>query len=160
MFLLLIMVLLRVLKFNLTLRQVAPYAVIAYTAIFTVFLTGFGPFFKQQSYREYLMNWEFKDIAPFKKEQEVVLSFVNFPGHYIGEYSDELAKHLVENQQDQVRVVFRVTSSYGHVQGFNPIEVAGLRNWASEWAYAGTQGSPKKSPWDQARISRNSTDDY
>ena len=147
-FLLLIMALYKVMKFNLSFRQVAPYTVIAYIVLFTFFLTGFGPFFNQQSYREYPMKWEVKEFASIKKEQEVILSFLDFPGHYIGEYSDELAKHLVQNKQDQVRVVFSVTSSYGQVRGFNPVEVAGLRNWKSEWAYAGTKGSPSRSPWD------------
>jgi hypothetical protein len=27
-------------------------------------------------------------------------------------------------------------------------EIAGLHEWESEWGYAGSSGSPKKSPWE------------
>lgn len=119
------------------------------TALFTLFLTGFGPFVDQEETREYLMKWEVKTSpSNEKRESEIVLSFVDFPGHYIGEYSDELAAHLQEEGDREVTVVFEVTSDYGKVRGFNATEIGGLREWKSEWGYAGSSGSPEESPWD------------
>ena len=82
------------------------------------------------------------------KQSEIVLTFVDFPGHYIGEYSDELAAHLRDKAGLAVKVVFEVTSDYGKVRGFHETEIGGLSDWESEWGYAGSTGSPKRSPWD------------
>ena len=120
-----------------------------FTVLFTFFLTAFGPFVDQTEIREYQMTWEIKP-APSNgmKEAEIVLSFVEHPGHFIGEYSDSLAAHLREKGDREVKVVFEVTSDYGKVRGFHEIEIGGLRDWNSEWGYAGSSGSPSSSPWD------------
>ncbi|MDF1849763.1 MAG: hypothetical protein P1U85_02935 [Verrucomicrobiales bacterium] len=130
-------------------RTVAFFSTLLYTALFTLFLTGFGPFIDQEETREYLMTWELNEGgSDEKRETEVVLSFVDFPGYYIGEYSDDLAIHLREQANREVKVLFEVTSDYGKVRGFNATEIGGLREWKSEWGYAGTKGSPEESPWD------------
>ncbi len=130
-------------------RKVAILSALLFTALFTLFLTSVGPFVDQKETREYMMTWEIKPSpSTGMKESEVVLSFVDFPGHYIGEYSDELAAYLRENGEPDVKVLFEVTSDYGKVRGFNETEIAGLRSWKSEWSYAGSSGSPSKSPWE------------
>ena len=95
------------------------------------------------------MNWNIKP-SPLNgvQQSEIVLSFADFPGHYIGEYSDKLAAHLRDKSEQPVKAVFQVTSDYGRVRGFHPTEIAGLRGWESEWGYAGTSGSPRRSPWE------------
>ena len=95
------------------------------------------------------MRWEINpDPSDRIRESEVILSFVDFPGHYIGEYSDELAAYLRDKGNPEVKVVFEVTSDYGKVRGVHEAEIAGLHDWKSEWGYAGSSGSPSKSPWD------------
>jgi len=128
--------------------KVTLFSALIFITLFTLLLTGVGPFVDQKQTREYWMTWEIKP-APSNgmKESEVVLSFVDFPGHYIGEYSDVLATHLRQKGDRKVKVVFEVTSDYGKVRGFHETEIDGLREWKSEWGYAGASGSPKKSPW-------------
>jgi hypothetical protein len=122
---------------------------VLFSVLFTFFLTGVGPFINQKETREYLMTWEVKPSpSSGMKESEVVLSFVDFPDHFLGEYSNELADHLRANGDDKVKVVIEVTSDYGKVRGFRVTEIAALKTWRSEWGYAGTRGSPDKSPWD------------
>jgi hypothetical protein len=95
------------------------------------------------------MTWEIKPPpSDGMKEPEVVLSFVDFPDHYIGEFSDELAEHLRANGKEQVKVVFEIKSDYGKVRGFSETEIAGLKSWCSEGGYAGSRGAPSESPWD------------
>lgn len=120
-----------------------------FAALFTVFLTSVGPFVDQRETREYVMAWKIEPgIEDGRKEIEIVLTFVDFPDHFIGEYSDELANHLRTRGEAEVKVVFDVTSDYGTVRGFNPIEIAGLRGWKSECGYAGARGEAIRSPWD------------
>ena len=120
-----------------------------FTGLFTLFLTGVGPFVNQTAIREHRMTWEIKPPPPDgTKGAEVVLSFVEFPGHFIGHYSDELAEHLRAGGEKEVTVVFEVTSDYGKVRGYNETEIAGLKNWRSDWGYGRVQGTPTRSPWD------------
>lgn len=78
------------------------------------------------------MTWEIKPSpSNGTKQSEIVLSFADFPGHYIGEYSDELAAHLRDKGAQPVKVVFEVTSDYGKVRGFHETEIAGLHDWES-----------------------------
>jgi hypothetical protein len=72
--------------------KVALISSLLFTGLFAFFLTGFGPFVDQPEMREYMMTWEAKPPpSDGMGESEVVLSFVDYPDHYIGEYSDESA---------------------------------------------------------------------
>lgn len=124
-------------------RNVVLFSALLFTGLFTFFLTGLGPFIDHKEIREYPMSWEIKpNPSDRTKEAEVVLSFVDFPGYYVGEYSDELAAYLRERGEQPVKVVFEVTTDYRKVRGFNEIEIAGLRSWRSQPGYAGVGGSP------------------
>lgn len=137
----------RITKARFRKSTVAFVAGIAFTALFAFFL--YGPFIGQTETREYMMTWRIEPSpSNGMKEAEVVLSFVDFRGHYIGEYSNELADHLKAKGEKEVKVVFEVTSDYGKIRGFNETEIAGLKTWRSEWGYAGSSGSPEKSPWE------------
>jgi hypothetical protein len=136
-------------KSRLKMASVAFVSALAFTVLFSIFLTGLGPFIDQKETRTHMMTWEIKTgPANSMKQSEVVLSFVDFPGHYIGEYSDELAAYLRTRGEQPVKVAFEVASDYGRVRGFRQTEIAGLRDWESEWSFAGSTGSPSKSPWE------------
>jgi hypothetical protein len=129
--------------------KVSLMAALIFTALFTFFLTGFGPFVDQKETRQYLMTFEIKPgSASGMTESEVVLSFVNFPDYYIGHYSDELAAHLRKQADTRVIVLAEITSDYGKVRGTREVEIAGLRGWKSQDGYSGAKGSPERSPWD------------
>ena len=136
-------------KANVSKSIVAIISSVLFTLLFTVLLTSVGPFVDQKDTRSYLMTWEVIENPDLRTHRsEVLLTFVDYPDHYIGEYSDELAAHLQTIQRDQVEVVFHVTSDYGIVRGFNPSEIAGLTSWDSEGGYAGVSGFNNESPWD------------
>ena len=128
--------------------NVALISALLFTGLFTLLWTGIGPFIDEKETREYMMTWEIKeDPTNGMKQSEIVLSF-DFPGHFIGEYSNELAAYLSDKGEQPVKVVFEVTSDYGKVRGFLETEIAGLHEWESEWRYSGSSGYPRKSPWE------------
>lgn len=153
---------LRLAKIDFGRAKVALVSALLFTGLFTVFLTGVGPFIDQRTTREYQMTWAIKPSplsAPSgAKQSEVILSFADFPGHDIGEYSDELAAHLRDQATQPVTVIFEVISDYGKVRGFHATEIAGLREWASEAGYARTSGSPRRSPWEGFKRSNKQLD--
>jgi len=75
-----------------------------FTGLFTLFLTGIGPFVDQKEIREYEMTWSIAQTPSTRgmKEAEVILRFVEFPQHAIGDYSDELAAFLREGGKEFV----------------------------------------------------------
>jgi hypothetical protein len=70
---------------------------LVFTALFALFLTGFGPFVDQKEIKEFEMTWT---IAPTPsngmKEAEVILKFAEFPQYSVGSYSDksEIQSHF------------------------------------------------------------------
>jgi len=129
-------------------RSVSLVSALLFTALFTFFLTGFGPFVDQKETRSYQMTWEIKPgPAGGTTESEVVLSFVDFPGYYVGHFSDELAAHLRKQDETRVTALVEITSDYGKVRGTREMEIAGLRGWRSQDGYSGANGSPGRSPW-------------
>lgn len=129
--------------------QVTLYSALLFTALFTFFLTEFGPFCGRVSTCRHSMNWQIDPHPPSAHGQaEVVLSFADAEGHYVGEFSDQLADHLRKQGQQPVQAIFEVTRDYGRMRGFRMIEVEGLRGWTSRWGYAGATGTPARSPWD------------
>ena len=122
---------------------------LVFTGLFTLLLTGFGPFVDQKEIKEFEMTWAVASTpSNGMKEAEVILKFVDFPQYSVGSYSDELAALLREEGKEKVRAKFRVSSNYGKVRGYNLEEVDGLRGWKSEWGYGSVSGSPESSPWD------------
>ena len=129
--------------------RVAAIASLVFTGLFVFFLTGFGPFIGQTETREYQMTWEIQP-PPSKEltQSVVVLSFAEFPGHFVSHHSDELAGHLQAVGEDKVTVIFEIARDYGRMKGYSEIEIAGLKTWSSQLSSGGTRGDPKKSPWD------------
>ena len=131
--------------------KVALISSLIFTALFTLFLTGFGPFVDQKETREYRMTWSIAQTPSTRgmKEAEVILRFVEHPQYAVGQFSDELAAHLKEKGEDTITAKFRVTYDYGKVRGYSVREIAGLSGWKSEWGYGSVSGSTEDSPWDK-----------
>ena len=120
-----------------------------YVALFTFFLTKIGPFIGQRDTREFIMTWKLSEEENANYDQpHVVLQYKDFPGHRIGHYSQELFDHLKAQGTNEIKVIFSTVSDYENVRGYSAESIAGLREWSSEWSYAGTAGSPTSSPWD------------
>ena len=106
-------------KRKFTARNVVLFSSLLFTGLFTLLLSGFGPFVDRKEIREYRMTWRIKaNPSEGRKEDEVVLSFVDFPGHEVGEYSNELAAYLRQRGEQPVNVVFEVTTDYRKVEVF------------------------------------------
>ena len=103
---------------------------------------------EQTKTQEFQMTWQ---IKPEDKNQEnslVELSFVDFPGHFIGEYSNQLADHLKNEAQEVVPATFEITrDALGNVS-YSVRQIAGLKQWQASFAYGGTSGSPERSPFE------------
>ena len=103
---------------------------------------------EQTKTQEFRMTWK---IDPEDKNGEnslVELSFVDFPGHFIGEYSNQLADHLKKEGKGEVPASFEITrDAFGNVS-YSVREIAGLKQWAASFSYGGTSGSPERSPFE------------
>ena len=103
---------------------------------------------EQTKTQEFSMAWE---IKPEDKNQEnslVELSFVDFPGHFIGEYSNQLADHLMNEAKEVVPATFEITrDAFGNVS-YSVREIAGLKQWQASFSYGGVSGSPEGSPFE------------
>ena len=103
---------------------------------------------EQTKTQEFSMAWE---IKPEDKNQEnslVELSFVDFPGHFIGEYSNQLADHLMNDAKEVVPATFEITrDAFGNVS-YSVREIAGLKQWQASFSYGGVSGSPEGSPFE------------
>tara|TARA_B110000014_G_C20118926_1_gene592028 strand:- start:62 stop:580 length:519 start_codon:yes stop_codon:yes gene_type:complete len=127
---------------------------ILYVLLFAFFL--YGPFIGQTKTREYMMSWEIKpphlhgeaNQGTQIKVPEVIFSFIEFPEHFIGYHSIELADHLKTNGKDEVKALIEITSDYGKVRGYNVLEIVGAKSWPNEGIFGGSSGSPQRSPWD------------
>jgi hypothetical protein len=95
------------------------------------------------------MLWESRGATNQYGEAEVVLRFVDFPGNYVGEYSDDLFEYLSHRQANPVEASFAVTRDLGWCfRSFRLERVGNLTSWESAWEYAGRRdGGP--SPWDE-----------
>ena len=103
---------------------------------------------EQTKNQEFRMTWK---IDPNDKNGEnslVELSFVDFPGHFIGEYSNQLADHLKKEAKEEVPATFEITrGAFGNVS-YSVREIAGLKQWKASFSYGGTSGSPERSPFE------------
>jgi hypothetical protein len=103
---------------------------------------------EQTKTQEFQMTWK---IDPNDKNGEnslVELSFVDFPGHFIGEYSNQLADHLKKEAKEKVPATFEITrGAFGNVS-YSVREIAGLKQWKASFSYGGISGSPEQSPFE------------
>ena len=103
-----------------------------------------------------MMSWEIKspqfdedaNQGTQIKVPEVIFSFIEFPEHFIGYHSIELADHLKTNGKDEVKALIEITSDYGKVRGYSVLEIVGAKSWPNEGIFGGSSGSPQRSPWD------------
>lgn len=139
----------RIVRLKMATGWVVAMASLLFTASFVFFLTELGPFIGQKVTRDFQMRWEIKPAQTNGlKEPEVVLHFQDYPGHYLGEHSRELAEHLRGQQEKLVQGRLVITTDYGKTRGIHLSEIAGLSGWKSEWGYSAVSGSPSRAPWD------------
>lgn len=99
----------------------------------------YGPFVGRTEEETRRMTWRIERGREGFAQAEVILSFPDEPGRYVGDFSDQLAAHLQRRGEPEVAVVFEWTVDYGMRRSFRLKEVAGLQGWSSEWSYSGAR---------------------
>ena len=103
---------------------------------------------EQTKTQQFRMTWKINPADKNGDNSLVELSFVNFPGHFIGEYSNQLADHLKKEAKEKVPATFEITrGAFGNVS-YSIREIAGLKQWKASFSYGGTSGSPEQSPFE------------
>jgi hypothetical protein len=116
-----------------------------------IFLSCFGgcSVFESVETKEYAMTWEVERDQNSKGHNLVEFEFVDFPGHVIGHFSNDLIKHLEEKGELEVVVKIEITRDvFGEVIGYSECSIAGYDGNASTFAYFGVSGDPPVSPFE------------
>jgi hypothetical protein len=116
-----------------------------------IFLSCFGgcSVFESVETKEYAMTWEVERDQNSKGHNLVEFEFVDFPGHVIGHFSNDLIKHLEEKGESEVVVKIEITRDvFGEVIGYSESSIAGYDGNASTFAYFGVSGDPPVSPFE------------
>ena len=120
-----------------------------YIGAFIFFLTEYGSFIGNVQTQTYRMTWKTEPPTPeTNDEAEVILTFVEFPGHSFGEQLSELAQHLESSGKTIVNVEIEETRDYGRIRGYHLTKVDGLSHWKSLGGFARSTGTRRPSPWD------------
>ena len=105
--------------------------------------------FETVEIKEFSMTWKVDRDQNNKGHSLVEFEFVDFPGHVIGHFSNDLIKHLEEKGEREVVVEIEITRDvFGEVIGHSESSIAGYDGNASTFAYLGTRGTPTASPFE------------
>ena len=105
--------------------------------------------FESVEIKEYAMTWKVDRDQNNKGHNLVEFEFVDFPGHVIGHFSNDLIKYLEEKGERQVVVKIEITRDvFGELIGHSESDIAGYDGNASTFAYFGVSGDPPVSPFE------------
>jgi 3-deoxy-D-arabino-heptulosonate 7-phosphate (DAHP) synthase len=110
-----------------------------------IFLSCFGgcSVFESVETKEYAMTWEVERDQNSKGHNLVEFEFVDFPGHVIGHFSNDLIKHLEEKGELEVVVKIEITRDvFGEVIGHSESDIAASMEMLPPFAYFGVSGDP------------------
>ena len=119
-----------------------------FALIFLTCLSGCS-LFESVETKEYAMTWKVDRDQNNKGHNLVEFEFVNFPGHVIGHFSNDLIKHLEEKGELEVVVKIEITrDAFGEVIGHSESDIACYDGNASTFSYFGMRGDPPVSPFE------------
>jgi hypothetical protein len=117
-----------------------------YSGLFLFFFAG--PFVGRESQVSFDMRWTIAETPSMGQTQaEVILTFVDYPNHRVGEFSDRLAKYLQQQPDKVVPVTFAVVRDYGRMRGFRMVRIGDLSDWDSAFGYSASTGDGQRTPW-------------
>lgn len=109
-------------------------------------------FVDRTEHRTFQMTWSYGEPSEKRPElKHIILTFVDHPNYYVGIWSSDLHLYLEKLPAKEVPVVFRVTTDFGNVRGYQEIQIGELKKWNESGGHGGHRGNydPKeKSPWD------------
>ncbi len=119
-----------------------------FALIFLIYMSGCSVFESVET-KEYAMTWKVDRNQNNKGHNLVEFEFVDFPGHVIGHFSNDLIKYLEEKGEREVFVEIEIISDiFGEVIGHSESDIAGYDGNASTFSYFGVIGDPPDSPFE------------
>lgn len=119
-----------------------------FALIFLICMSGCSVFESVET-KEYAMTWKVDRNQNNKGHNLVEFEFVDFPGHVIGHFSNDLIKYLEEKGEREVFVEIEIISDvFGEVIGHSESDIAGYYGNASAFSYFGVIGDPPDSPFE------------
>ena len=115
-----------------------------------IFLSCFSgcSIFETEEVKEFSMTWQVDRNQNNNGHSLVEFEFVDFPGHVIGHFSNDLIEHLEERGEREVVVEIEITRDiFGEVIGHSDSDIAGYDGNASTFSYYGINGDPPLSPF-------------
>lgn len=129
------------------LRTTLAVVFLGYTAAAWFLLAG--PYVGRKSERTYAITWEVIDGEASGHGPGAVLTFKDYPGHSFGIDSGSIVEELVARAAGVVEVDIQITTTYGRMNGFRALRIAGIdvpMGGAGGYRIMGRrEGSP--SPW-------------
>ena len=115
-----------------------------------IFLSCLGgcSVFETVEIKEFSMTWKVDRDQNNKGHNLVEFEFVDFPGHVIGHFSNDLIDYLEELGKEEVIIQLVITRDiFGEVIGHSDSDIAGYDGNASTFSYYGINGDPPLSPF-------------
>ena len=119
-----------------------------FALIFLICMSGCSVFESVET-KEYAMTWKVDRNQNNKGHNLVEFEFVDFPGHVIGHFSNDLIKYLEEKGEREVFVEIEITRDvFEEVIGHSESGIAGYDGNSSTFSYFGERGDPAVSPFE------------
>ena len=119
-----------------------------FALIFLTFVSGCS-LFESVETKEYAMTWKVDRDQNNKGHNLVEFEFVDFPGHVIGHFSNDLIEYLEKRGEREVVVEIEITrDAFGELIGYSESDIAGYDGNASAFSYFGVIGDPPASPFE------------
>ena len=116
-----------------------------------IFLSCFSgcSVFETEEVKEFSMTWQVDRDQNNEGHNLVEFEFVDFPGHVIGHFSNDLIDYLEEQGKEEVIIQLEITRDiFGEVIGHSDSDIAGYDGNASTFSYYGINGDPPLSPFE------------
>ena len=105
--------------------------------------------FETVEIKEFSMTWKVDRDQNNKGHNLVEFEFVDFPGHVIGHFSNDLIDYLEEQGKEEVIIQLEITRDiFREVIGYSESDIAGYDGNASTFSYFGVSGDPLVSPFE------------
>jgi len=105
--------------------------------------------FETVEIKEFSMTWKVDRDQNNKGHNLVEFEFVDFPGHVIGHFSNDLIEYLEEKGEREVVVEIEITrDAFGELIEHSESDIAGYGGNASTFSYFEERGDPAVSPFE------------
>ena len=105
--------------------------------------------FESVETKDYAMTWKVDRDQSNKGHNLVEFEFVDFPGHVIGHFSNDLIEYLEERGEREVVVEIEITrDAFGELIEHSESDIAGYDGNASTFSYFEERGDPAVSPFE------------